>query len=131
MPLVRISVPDHLPAAQVVALADAVQDALVNACNIPPNDRFQLISRFPAEAMIIDPTFPNVERSAEASIVEVTLIAGQSDDRKRRLYHRIVSSAVTAGFRPDDVLIALTENARIDWSPGRGAAYEGHPAGNP
>ena len=127
MPLVRISVPAHLPAEKAVALADAVHDGLVGTCDIPPTDRFQLISRFPAEAMIIDPTYPNVERSAEASIVEITFIAGQSDDRKRRLYHRIVSKAAIAGFRPDDVLIALTENARIDWSPGRGRAYEGPP----
>jgi phenylpyruvate tautomerase PptA (4-oxalocrotonate tautomerase family) len=127
MPLVRISVPAHLRPAKTIALANAVHDALVATCEIPPTDRFQLISRFPPEAMIIDPTFPKVERSAEASIVEITFIAGKSEDMKRRLYHHIVTTVATAGFRPDDILVALTENARIDWSPGRGLAYEGPP----
>ncbi|TXJ09654.1 MAG: hypothetical protein E6Q28_15230, partial [Afipia sp.] len=55
MPLARISVPAHLPQSQVIALADAVHDALVATCDVPPKDRFQLISRFAQGSMIIDP----------------------------------------------------------------------------
>lgn len=128
MPLARISVPTHLSADRVRALADAVHEALVATCDVPPGDRFQLISRFAAEAMIIDPSFPNVARSAEASIVEITFLAGRDDQKKRRLYRDIVERAVAAGFRADDVMVALTENAPIDWSLGRGTAYDGHVA---
>ena len=94
--------------------------------NIPANELFQLISRFSATDMLIDPTFPDVERSADASIVEITLLTGRNDDRKRSLYKAIAAGAVAAGFRSDDVMVALIENGPIDWSLGRGEAYDKH-----
>jgi len=33
---------------------------------------------------------------------------------------------VAGGFRSDDVMVTLVENAPIDWSLGRGEAYEEH-----
>jgi phenylpyruvate tautomerase PptA (4-oxalocrotonate tautomerase family) len=126
MPLVRISIPAHLAVEKARALADAVHGALVSTCNIPANELFQLISRFSATNMLIDPTFPDVERSADASIVEITLLTGRSDDRKRSLYRAIAAGAVAAGFRSDDVMVALIENGPIDWSLGRGEAYDKH-----
>jgi hypothetical protein len=58
MPLARISVPAHLSADRVRALADAVHGGLVTTCNVPVDDHFQLITRFAPDAMIINPTFP-------------------------------------------------------------------------
>ena len=46
--------------------------------------------------------------------------------KKRSLYRAIVDGAVAGGFRTDDVMVALVENGPIDWSLGRGLAYEGH-----
>jgi hypothetical protein len=129
MPLVRISIPSHLAAGKAMALADAVHGALVSTCNVPANDRFQLVSRFAAKDMQIDPTFPDVERSADAAIVEIIFLAGRSDDRKRSLYQAIVAGAVAAGFRSDDVMVTLVENSPIDWSLGRGEAYDRHESG--
>ena len=129
MPLVKISVPAHLTAEKVRALADAVHGALVSTCSVPANDRFQLVSRFADQDIIIDPTFPGVARTADASIVEITFLAGQTDARKRSLYRAIVDDAVAGGFQSDDVMVTLVENEPIDWSPGRGEAYEPHPEG--
>ena len=129
MPLVRISVPAHLAAEKIRVLADAVHEALVATCDVPSNERFQLVSRFATGDMFHDPTFPDVERSADASIVEITFLKGRTDDKKRSLFREIVSGAVAGGFRPDDVMIALVENAPIDWSLGRGEAYESVSAG--
>jgi hypothetical protein len=123
MPLVRISVPVHLSTEKVRVLADAVHAALVQACNVPVNDRFQLISRFADDDRIIDPTFPNVDRTADASIVEITLLEGHDDSRKRLLYREIALGAAAGGFSTDDIFVALLENARVDWSPGGGIAY--------
>lgn len=126
MPLTRISAPRHLPYAQVKALADAAQEALVSTCNVPPNDLFQLLARFDAEEMILDPTFGGVSRSSDACIVEITFLQGRTDDQKRQLFKRLTERAVEAGFRPDDVMIALVENSRMDWSLGHGVAYADH-----
>ncbi len=123
MPLTRITVPAHLALPRVRALADAAHDALVQTCKVPVQDRFQVIFRLTAEAMIIDPSFPNVCRTSEASIVEITFLEGRSAGQKRKLYRHLVALAAAAGFTPDDIVIALTENTPIDWSLGRGQAY--------
>ena|SRR5882724_4745180 len=124
MPLVRISVPVHLAKERVRALADAVHAALVQTCQIPMKDRFQLITCFANQDMIIDPTFPDVERSADASIVEILFLDGRDGEKKRSLYREIARGAVAGGFREDDIMVTLLENAPIDWSCGRGMAYE-------
>jgi len=126
MPLARISVPAHLTAGKIQALANAVHEALVSTCDVSVNDRFQLVSRYAVGDMIIDPTFPNVQRTADASIVEITFLAGRTDEKKRSLYQAIVAGAVAGGFRSDDLMVTLVENAPIDWSLGRGEAYEEH-----
>jgi hypothetical protein len=112
-----------MPAAKVRLLADAVHEALVATCDIPANERFQLVSRYAKPDMLIDPTFPDMNRSVGASIVEIILLAGRSDEKKRALYFAIVKGAVAGGFHPDDVMVTLIENKSIDWSLGRGEAF--------
>jgi phenylpyruvate tautomerase PptA (4-oxalocrotonate tautomerase family) len=126
MPLTRISAPKHIPYSKVKALADATQGALVETCNVPVKDLFQLIMRFETEEMILDQTFGGVHRSKDACIVEVTFLRGRTDDQKRNLFRQVVASATEAGFRPDDIMIALTENSHADWSLGLGIAYADH-----
>lgn len=126
MPLTKISAPKHLLTERIKALAEAVQDGLVNTCNVPPNDLFQLISRFEVDEIILDPHFGGVNRSADTCIIEIVFLVGRTDDQKRALFRHIVERAVQAGFRADDVMIALVENSRMDWSLGHGVAYADH-----
>ena len=78
--------------------------------------------------MIIDPTFPDVRRTAEASIVEILFLEGRSVEQRRRLFAMIAGIAVDAGFRGDDITIVLTENSVPDWSLGHGFMFEKHHA---
>ena len=123
MPLVRISVPEALSAEKVRALADAVHEGLVSTCKVPVKDRFQLISRFNQDAMILDPTFPDLKRSSEASVIEVLFLEGRTVEQKSALFRRVANEAVAAGFLADDIMITLTENATTDWSLGRGQSF--------
>jgi len=123
MPLTKISAPKHLDFIKVKALADAVQGGLEQTCNVPPKYLFLLISRFESEEMILDPTFGNVNRSRDACIAEITFLRGRTDDQKQSLFKYIDGQAVAAGFRADDVMIALTENSHMDWSLGLGITY--------
>jgi hypothetical protein len=128
MPLARIAVPSILAQHRISALADAVHDGLVMTCNVPDKDRFQLISIFPTGSMIIDPTFPDVSRTAEASIVEILFLEGRTVEQKRQLFRMIARLAMDAGFHGDDITIVLTENSVTDWSLGHGLAFEEHHA---
>lgn len=111
---------------KVKALAAAVQDGLVKTCNVPPNDLFQLISRFEADEIVLDPHFGGVNRSNDACIAEIVFLTGRTDDQKRALFRHIAEGAVQAGFRADDIMVALVENSRMDWSLGHGLAYADH-----
>ena len=123
MPLARIAVPHHLPTAKVRALADAVHRGLVGTCGVPEKDRFQLVSRFPEGAMILDPTFPDVARTGDACVVEIAFLKGRTREQKRALFRAIADGAMAAGFAGDDIFVALVENGAEDWSLGHGVAY--------
>ena len=98
----------------------------MRTCNVPPDDLFQLISRFDVDDIILDPHFGGVSRSQDACIVEVVFLVGRTDDQKRALFRHVAERAVQGGFRGDDVMIALVENSRMDWSLGHGVAYADH-----
>ena len=123
MPLTRLSVPTHLNARQVRGLADAVHDALVECCDVPQGDRFQLVSRFERDHLILDPTFGDVQRTADACVIEIIFLSGRTDAQKRRLYSELAARAAGIGFAEDDLVVGLMENGAIDWSLGRGRAY--------
>ena len=78
--------------------------------------------------MFIDPTFPDVARTPDASIIEILFLEGRTIDQKQNLFRRIADRAVSAGFSGDDVMIVLSENAPVDWSLGRGRAFGDHHA---
>lgn len=123
MPLTRLSVPAHLSVQQVQGLADALHDALVECCDVPQGDRFQLISRFERDHMILDPTFGDVQRTADACVIEITFLSGRTDTQKRRLYRDLAARTVGIGLVQDDLVVGLVENGAIDWSLGKGRAY--------
>jgi hypothetical protein len=123
MPLTRISVPQHLRPEKIRALADAVHAGLTGTCNVPDKDRFQLVTRFEAGMMILDPTYLGVTRTGDACVVEILFLKGRTQDQKRRLFAKIVEEAVAGGFAADDILIGLSENGIEDWSLGKGVAF--------
>jgi hypothetical protein len=123
MPLVKMYLPSQVEEVRAKCLATAVHQALVTTCAVPPDDCFQMTFRLAPTAIHFDPHFGGVSRSADASIVEITFLQGRTDTQKRSLYQAIVAGAKAGGWSPDDVMVALVENGRIDWSLGRGEAY--------
>ncbi|MGJ4929903.1 tautomerase family protein [Bradyrhizobium sp. HKCCYLS2038] len=123
MPLARIAIPEHLSNERARALSKAVHCSLVETCAVPEKDLFHLISRYAKDDMIIDPTYPDVQRSPDASIVEVLFLVGRTTTQKALLFAALADRAEAAGFRRDDIMIALTENAPTDWSAGGGRVF--------
>lgn len=123
MQLVRIDAPAALPPERLRAMADMVHAAIVTHMNEPEADRFQIIWRHGAQHWLIDPRYPSVERTAEALIVSVALMAGRTEARKMAFSRAVVAQAAKfGGIKPDDTLSALSENAPLDWSFGWGEA---------
>lgn len=124
MPLVKFNVPQSLPDDRVAGLRHAVHEALVATANVPQDDVFHVVHRLDAKSLVVDPAFPSLERSADAAIVEITFRMGRTDTQKQALYREIVRLAqARSGFRPEDVMVVLTENTSLDWSFGAGVAH--------
>lgn len=94
---------------------------MVAAIGIPDSDRFQLIDQLPAGSIIADPGYLGVERRNPV-FIQISLVRGRTEEKKRALYRAIADELAAAGVRPEDVFVVLTETGREDWSVGNGDA---------
>src|SRR5262249_52424356 len=104
------------------AVADAVHEALVETVNVPPDDRFQIVTEHEAGDLIVDPRYLGIERSEAALTVQISLRGGRAVERKQALYRGSAGKVEATGLGPQDVLICLVENGAEDWSFGNGVA---------
>ena len=107
MPLVRISLRHGTSPEYRKALADGVHRAMVEAIAIPPDDRFQVITEHPPEALIYNSQYLGVRRSDRIVLVQITLSFGRKPQQKRKLYKRMAD---------------LVETSWENWSFGNGEA---------
>ncbi len=123
MPLVRISLREGTSAQYRQALADGVHQAMVEAIEIPAQDRFQIITEHPANGLIYDPSYLGIERSDKIVLVQITLSGGRRPAQKKKLYQRMAEIlAKNPGLRPQDLFVNLVEVAWENWSFGNGEA---------
>lgn len=66
--------------------------------------------------MILHPTYLGDRDVAATIIIDVTLLAGRSDDQKEALFADVRTRLEAIGFPPQNSIIYLTENGPIDWS---------------
>jgi phenylpyruvate tautomerase PptA (4-oxalocrotonate tautomerase family) len=99
-----------------------VHHALVETIQVPPLDRFQIISEHEPADFVFDPEYLGVHRTGALVIVQATISAGRSLAKKRALYRRIADNLAELGVRREDVWINLVEVAAENWSFGNGVA---------
>ena len=123
MPLVRIAVRRGKPESYRAAIAESVHRALVETMNVPPKDRFQIVTEHDAGGLVYDPSYLDVARSDGVVLVQITLNAGRTLEMKKALYARMAELlAASPGVRREDVFVSLVEVAKEDWSFGNGIA---------
>jgi 4-oxalocrotonate tautomerase len=123
MPLARIDLPAGKPAEYGRTAADVVYEAMIATLNAPKDDRFQVISEHPPDAMLIDPTYLGIQRSADALIIQLTLNEGRSVEAKKAFYKAVADGLHDRiGLRREDVCINLVEVKKENWSFGNGLA---------
>ena len=61
-------------------------------------------------------------RSDNVVLIQMTVSAGRSLEKKRRLYRRIADNLAALGLRREDAWINLVEVAKENWSFGNGIA---------
>lgn len=121
MPLVRISLVRGKPESYRRKVGDAIHRALVEAVNVPPLDRFQIITEHEPGDIVYDSNYLGIARTSDILIVQITLSVGRTLEQKRALYRKITSSlAAAVGLRPEDAWVNLVEVAKENWSFGNG-----------
>ena len=123
MPLVRIALRQGKSPEYRRAVANAVHEAMVEVANVPPLDRFQVISEHDSESLVYDPTYLGISRTDDIVVIQITLNQGRTLEVKKRLYARIAERLVDAvKLRKEDVFIGLVEVVKENWSFGNGEA---------
>jgi 4-oxalocrotonate tautomerase len=123
MPLVRISLQEGQHKSQHAQIGDAVHRAMVETINVPPLDRFQIITEHPQGDFVFDANYLNISRTNALVIIQITLNTGRTTEMKKALYKRIAELLhQELHVRKEDVMINLVEVPKENWSFGNGEA---------
>lgn len=122
MPLVRVDVVEGRTDEQLKTLLDTIQEVMEDVFAAPPRDRYQVLSEHRPGRLVLEDTGLGIERSDGMVLVQVVQ-QGRSEEQKRALYTALAERLQQrAGVRPQDLVVAVTENTRADWSFGLGRA---------
>jgi phenylpyruvate tautomerase PptA (4-oxalocrotonate tautomerase family) len=122
MPLVRVSLVKGKTPEYRRKVGDAIHRALVDTIDVPPLDRFQLITEHEAGDLVYDPGYLGIARTNDIVIVQITLSAGRTLEKKRALFRRVADNLAALGLRREDAWVNLVEVAKENWSFGNGVA---------
>ncbi len=123
MPLVEIDVLEGRSEAELDAISDAVHEAMVAELDVPQRDRFQIVNERTPRHLRFHPDYLDIDRDERFVLIRITLAVGRATDAKQAFYRRLAGLlAERIGMRTEDVAVVMVENAREDWSFGRGQA---------
>jgi hypothetical protein len=132
MPVAKIHVLEgQYNEARIGKVSSAVQNGLINALGIPPEDFFQIIHVFPRSQFRHTSSFLGLKYSDDLIILEITFISGRPREKRLALLKTLNDGVVAAtGISPDDLLITFYETAGENISFGRGLAQRAHISAN-
>jgi len=128
MPFAKIHVLEgQYDEARLGKVSKAVQDGLMSALGVPPDDFFQICQILPRSQFRHTPSFLGLKYSDDLIVLEVTFISGRPKDKRLGLLKALNDGVVAAaGISPDDLLIMLYEVPGENISFGRGLAQRAH-----
>jgi hypothetical protein len=128
MPVAKIHVLEgRYDKARLGMVSRAVQNALISALDIPPEDFFQIIHILPHGQFLHTPSFLGLNYSDDLIVLEITFISGRPKEKRLRLLKALNEAVVSAAeIAPDDLLITLYETPGENISFGRGLAQRAH-----
>ncbi len=124
MPVAKIHVLEgQYDDARLGNVSSAVQEGLISALDIPPEDFFQIIHILPRSQFLHARSFVGLNYSDDLILLEITFIAGRPKETRLGLLKALNDGVVAAaGISPDDLLITLYETPGENISFGRGLA---------
>lgn len=123
VPLTQITLRKGKPGAYRRAIMDGIYSAMEKTFSVPDDDRFMTVSEFDANDYSFGYRYPDVERSDDLVIIQITVSNNRSREQKLALY-KSINDELTArvGLGPDDIFINIVEVLPENWSFGQGRA---------
>jgi phenylpyruvate tautomerase PptA (4-oxalocrotonate tautomerase family) len=123
MPLVRIDLIRGKSVEFRKTLGEIVYQAMRDVINVPPNDKFQIITEHAADELNIADNYLGNAYSKDIVLIQITLNAGRPVEMKKAFFKKIADDIYAQlKLRRDDVVINLVEVAKENWSFGGGIA---------
>src|SRR5437879_4076818 len=131
MPLAKIQVLEgQYDEARLGKVSSAVQNGLISALGIPPEDFFQIIHILPRSRFLHTPSFLGLNYSDDLIVLEVTFISGRPKKKRLGLLKALNDAVVSAArISPDDLRIILYETPGENVSCGARRPPRARPAG--
>src|SRR6202035_5909924 len=128
MPLTKLHVLEgRYDEARLGKVSSAVQNGLISALGIPPEDFFQIIHVLSKSQFRHTPSFLGLKYSDDLIVLEITFISGRPKEKRLGLLKALNDAVVSAApISPDDLLITLYETPGENISFGRGLAQRAH-----
>jgi len=123
MPMVMVdTIRGEYDETQLRTLLDAVQDAVVEAFDVPESDRYQILTQHePFELVALD-TGLGIERSNRLVMIRLSSKA-RTQEAKVALYEALARNlADRLDISGNDLVVTINENGDADWSFGHGTA---------
>ena len=128
MPVAKIHVLEgRYDEARLNKVSETVQEALMSALGVPPDDFFQIIHVLPRSQFRHTSSFLGLKYSDDLILLEVTFISGRPKEKRLALLTAFNENVVgAAGISPDDLMITLYEVPGENISFGQGLAQRAH-----
>ena len=125
MPMSRISLLKGKSPEYLRALGDSLHAAMVEAFNVPPTDRFQVIHQHEPHELMFDRHYESEGGARSDDFVLIAITAGKprGTELKQAFYRRLVERLAEApGINPTDVMVVITTTQLDEWSFSAGRA---------
>ena len=128
MPLAKVHVLEgQYDTARLGKVSEAIQNALIEVLGIPPDDFFQIHHVLPRDRYLHTPAFLGQKYSDDMILLELTFIAGRTEETRLALLKSLNEKVVAAArISPSDLVILLYEIAGENASFGSGLAQRAH-----
>ena len=122
MPFSRIALHQGKSADYLQTLSDSLHQALVEAFEVPPTDKFQVIDQYRPGELIYDRDYLGGPRSADFVLFYITAGRPRDTDTKRRFYGRLAALLAENLRLRGDVMVVITTTQLDEWSFSAGRA---------
>jgi 4-oxalocrotonate tautomerase len=123
MPLVSIHLMQGKPVEFRRRVGEIVYQTMVEVINVPPKDKFQVITEHDGNSLIYNPEYLNIPCTDGFIMIQITLSEGRTIELKKAFYRRLAERLhEELGIRMEDVFIDLVEVKKENWSFGNGIA---------